>query len=232
MATLTPHPRLKNVENAANFMALVQDNFEVLAAETAKREGTYQNGSPTTVIGPPMVGSRVLDEFWRDGLGGEWQCTGAGTPGTWKQIQPAAVTTEPGDGSIPVGYLILNVTSGQTQRHEGGYVWTVVGGSGAPTHSDLTYAASVALDFAGDGYRTLALTGDVTFTSSNRAPARAVAIRIIGDTVERTLTLNEAWKWLGAVKPTVLGAGKVTVLSLTAFGVNEGDVLAAYVVEP
>lgn len=72
----------------------------------------------------------------------------------------------------------------------------------------------------------------MTFTSSNRAPARAVAIRIIGDTVERTLTLNEAWKWLGAVKPTVLGSGKVAVLSLTAFGVNETDVLAAYVVEP
>ncbi|MHB1310313.1 MAG: hypothetical protein ACYDC1_02765 [Limisphaerales bacterium] len=124
------------------------------------------------------------------------------------------------------------MTSGQTQRHEGSYVWTVVGGSGAPTHSELTYAASVALDFTGDVYRTLTFTGDVTLTSSNRAPVRAVAIRIIGNTVERTLTLNEAWKWLGAVKPTVLGAGKVAVLSLTAFGVNETDVLAAYVVEP
>ena len=71
MATIPPHPRLKDVENAANFMALVQDNFEVLAAETAKREGTYQNGSPTTVIGPPSTGTHVLDEFWRDALGGE-----------------------------------------------------------------------------------------------------------------------------------------------------------------
>ena len=84
-----------------------------------------QNGSPTTIIGPPTAGARVLREFWRDALGGEWLCAEAGTPGTWMQIRPAAVTTDPSTGNIPMGYLILNVTTGHIKRHAGGYVWEI-----------------------------------------------------------------------------------------------------------
>lgn len=60
-------------------------------------------------------------------LGGEWQCTGAGAPGTWIPIRPAAVTADPSSGTIPTGYLILNVTSGYINRHAGAYVWEVPG---------------------------------------------------------------------------------------------------------
>ncbi len=77
------------------------------------------------MIGPPTSGTRVLDEFWRDALGGEFPCTQAGTPGTWLQIRPAAVTADPSTGTIPVGYWIRNVTSGHLKRHAGGYVWEI-----------------------------------------------------------------------------------------------------------
>ena len=90
-----------------------------------RKFATYQNGSPTTIIGPPTSGTRVLNEFWRDALGGEWVCTVAGTPGTWRQIRPAAVTADPASGTIPTGYLILNVTTGHIKRHIGGYVWEI-----------------------------------------------------------------------------------------------------------
>ena len=83
---------MNDVRNAASFLELTADNFTILAEEIAKRVATYQNGNPTTVIGPPVSGTRVLNEFWRDVLGGEWVCTVAGTPGTWIQIRPAAVT--------------------------------------------------------------------------------------------------------------------------------------------
>ena len=87
----------------------------------------YQNGSPTTIIGPPTSGTRVLNEFWRDALSGEWRCTVAGTPGTWLQIMSAAVTADRSSGTIPTGYLILNVTTNHIKRHDGGYVWQVPG---------------------------------------------------------------------------------------------------------
>ena len=63
-----------------------QSNFAILAEEIAKRVATHQNASPTTIIGPPTSGTRVLNEFWRDAMGGEFRCTQASTPGTWIQI--------------------------------------------------------------------------------------------------------------------------------------------------
>ena len=107
------------------FRELTADSFEILAEEIAKRVATYQNGSPTTIIGPPTSGARVLNEFWRDALGGEFRCTAAGTPGTWIQTGLAAVLTDPTTSTIPTGYLILNVPSGHIKRHAGGYVWDV-----------------------------------------------------------------------------------------------------------
>ena len=103
--------RLSDVENSAYFKEVCQDNFEVLAEEIAKRVATYQNGSPTTIIGPPTNGTRVLNEFWRDALGGEWRCTGAGTPGTWIQIGPAAVTADPSSGTILNAELVAALGS-------------------------------------------------------------------------------------------------------------------------
>jgi len=49
----------------------------------------------------------------------------AGTPGTWIQISPAAITADPTTGTIPTGYLILNVSTGHIKRHASGYVWEV-----------------------------------------------------------------------------------------------------------
>jgi len=86
-------------------VGLILDSSLLIADE---REGFdlsgWLHGSPTTIIGPPTAGARVLNEFWRDALGGEWVCTVAGTPGTWMQIRPAAVTADPSSGTIPTGY--------------------------------------------------------------------------------------------------------------------------------
>lgn len=74
---------------------------EFLAEEIAKRVVTYQNGSPSTIIGPPTSGARVLNEFWRDALDGEWRWTVAGTPGTWLQSQAGAYSRETTVGATP-----------------------------------------------------------------------------------------------------------------------------------
>ncbi|HNQ89284.1 MAG TPA: hypothetical protein PKM73_11760 [Verrucomicrobiota bacterium] len=99
------------------------------AEEIGLRLATYQNGAPTTIIGPPTAGTFALAEFWRDALGGEWVCTGAGTPGIWIQIRPAAVMADPTAGTIPTGYLVWNVTDGAVKRHAGAYSWEITAGA-------------------------------------------------------------------------------------------------------
>jgi hypothetical protein len=169
MATIPPHTRLKDVENAANFMALVQDNFEILAGETAKREPSYQNGTPTTIIGPPTTGDHGADEFWRDALGGEWVCSVAGTPGTWKQIRPAAVTDDTASGTISTGYLIWNVTDGVLKRHAGGYSWEI--GIGADTTAKIGFHGATPTSQRAGADQSVAtdLTSVITLVNELRA---------------------------------------------------------------
>ena len=127
MGTIAPG-RLYDVSNAADFVALTESNFEILTSEIFKHEPTYVSGVPTSTIGPPTTGSHVVDEIWKDALGGAFKCTVAGTPGTWKQILPAAVTADPTTGAIPTGYLVFHVTQGTLKRHAGAYDWqTVIG---------------------------------------------------------------------------------------------------------
>jgi hypothetical protein len=130
MSTIAPG-RLNDVQSAADFVALCADNFEIISEELFKATPTYQNGAPNTVIGPPTLGERVLGELWKDSLGGWWRCTAAGTPGTWQQVLPAAVAADLVSGTIPVGYLVLSVTTGGVKRHAGSFVWEIVIGGSA-----------------------------------------------------------------------------------------------------
>jgi hypothetical protein len=81
----------------------------------------------------------------------------AGAPGTWRQVLPAAVTVDPSSGTIPTGYLILNVTeNGSEKWHAGSYLWirahghahAVVGRADLPWGSFLPGAAWAVIDLA------------------------------------------------------------------------------------
>ena len=100
------------------------------------------------------------------------------------------------------------------------------------TAAALTYGATTTLDMAAltGGYRTLSLTGDVTFATSNRASGRQVTIRITCDATQRTLTFPAGWVFVGT-KPSNIAASKTGVLSLTFFGTADTDCVAAYGVQ-
>jgi hypothetical protein len=86
------------------------------------------------------------------------------------------------------------------------------------------------VDFDGDVYKTVTLTGNIDFASStNRSAAKTVTIRIIGDGSSRTLAFHASWVFVGT-KPTTIAASKVGILSVTCLGTAETDVIAAYAV--
>ncbi len=139
-------------------MALSQQNWGIVSEEVFRRLATYQNGTPNTLNGPPTAGTWAVGDFWRDQKGAEFVCTGAGTPGTWRQITPATVTADPGSGMFPVGYLIVNLADGGLKRHAGSLSWETQIGAGTaakvgfhgatPTAQRASVDQAVAIDLA------------------------------------------------------------------------------------
>lgn len=98
----------------------------------------------------------------------------------------------------------------------------------------LAWSSSVAIDFspALPLHRSVALTGNTTFTSSQLGNGRSVRVRIVGDASERTLAFPSGWKWLGGGgAPTKLAANDVAMLLVTSFGTVDSDVVAAWSIE-
>ena len=96
------------------------------------------------------------------------------------------------------------------------------------SQSAITYGASIAIDFAQtDVVRTLALTGNVTFTTSNRTATKEKVIIITASGADRTLTFPSGWIWTSPIPTNVL-SGKTGVLYLYAKGTAETDILASY----
>lgn len=124
--------RLLDIAPVADPVTIAQDNFEVITEELFKVMPTFQNGTATEIIGPPSLaahGAHVLDEYWKDAWNGGWRCTAAGTPGTWRQEKFAVRAGEPGTGTIPTGYVIVDSLDNFRQKyHVGSYVWRAVSG--------------------------------------------------------------------------------------------------------
>lgn len=99
-------------------------------------------------------------------------------------------------------------------------------------HSILTYSTTPIIDFAGDPYKTITMTGDATFSTANRVAAKSVTVRIIAGASPRNLTFNAGWIFVGGAAPASLAANKEAILTVTVFGSAESDVRAAYAAQP
>lgn len=86
---------------------------------------------------------------------------------------------------------------------------------------------TVTIDFAGTGYRTHAVTGNITYTTSNVSAGVTISLRVGPSGTERTLTFPADWKFISE-KPDVIEANQTGVLTLTAFGSSNSDIIAAW----
>lgn len=100
----------------------------------------------------------------------------------------------------------------------------------AATSETTTYAATTNIDLT-KGLQTVTLTGNITFTTSNKAAGVYVTVRVVGDGSNRTLTFP-SWKFVGTVAPTTLVANKVAILTLICFGTADTDIVASWVSQP
>lgn len=97
--------------------------------------------------------------------------------------------------------------------------------------TSLGTTGTVNLDMAAltGSYQSINMTGDITFTTSNRAAGRSVTFRLNPGASPRTLAYP-SWRFVGT-KVTSLAASKLAVLTITFFGTADTDCIAAISVE-
>lgn len=135
------------------------------------------------------------------------------------------------------GMLVYTLATQETWRLVGGILdanWAKVQSLSAPSVETLTYAGSVVIDMdpALSVYRTLALTGDVTFTTANRGAGRVVSVRLVADGSPHNLTFPAGVVFIGAAAPVSLAANKTAQFSFVCNGTLDSDIVAAYSAEP
>lgn len=143
-----------------------------------------------------------------------------------------------GASSLPAGGADGQVLTKQSSS-DGDADWETP--AAAPTLDSLfntealgTTTGAISLDLNDEKYQTVVLTGDPTFSTSNRAPARFLSLKLDANGSDRSLSFSASWKWLGTDHSAgvTLSNGKIAVLSLTCYGTAETDIVATYVAEP
>jgi hypothetical protein len=220
--------------------------------------GTDAESSPN-VIRPDDYAASTNEKVWKAELGVHFKVTGTAGAGFIDLAHQSAQPSAPANGvrifgsnnglsivnaagffatldqdnltadaqfSFPEtdGTLVVETAAQILQNKE-------LGSGMSQTHATITYAATTNLDLSLTSLQSVSLTGSVTFTTSNKAAGRSKTVRIIGDGSIRTFTFP-AWKFIGAAAPASLAATKTAILTITAFGTADTDIVAAYAVEP
>jgi hypothetical protein len=93
---------------------------------------------------------------------------------------------------------------------------------------EIVTTGTVNIDFESTPFRNIGpLTGDIVFTTSNRSIGKAISLRIQNGGTLRTFTFP-SWVFLGVGAPANIAANKMGILSLSCFGPEDTDIVAAY----
>ncbi len=97
----------------------------------------------------------------------------------------------------------------------------------------LGTSGTVNLDMASvhGTIQTITLTGNPTFTTSNRAAGREVTLVIAAGGSSRTLAWP-SWLAVGAALPTTLASGKTLVATVTFMDTTDAAAIAATAAQP
>ena len=147
-----------------------------------------------------------------------------------------ADTSTEGDAVLPVGGATgstLVKTSGDDYDVTWGFPTAAQVGAAPATPTvgtGLGTSGTVNLDMAllNGTYQTVDLTGNVTFTTSNRAAGRSVTVRLRTGSGGPSSFTFPSWVFVGSTAPGSLDSSTTGVLSVTFFGAADTDAVAAW----
>lgn len=95
--------------------------------------------------------------------------------------------------------------------------------------SALGTTGTVNLDLAAltGTVQTIAATGNITFTTSNRVAGRWLELRIAGNGASRTITWPAGWVAFGAALPTTVAAAGVLRVTISCLGTADTNIDAS-----
>lgn len=96
------------------------------------------------------------------------------------------------------------------------------------TTSNLVSAVTTDLPMGDFPVRVIALTNNITFTTSGKISGKALTVRVNGDTVDRTVAFPVGWTFVGANAPVTAFSNKVNMLTIQAFGTADTDIIASW----
>lgn len=141
------------------------------------------------------------------------------------------ITLNPsGQGQFATGDIVLGSDSSASFAALKFLIGTLGNVSQAITAITPTAGTSYTVDMT-QPFRTITTNSQIDFTATSNRPAAnygiTTTVRINTSASIRALTFPASWVFLGTA-PTSLPANKVAILSLTAFGTAETDIVAAY----
>lgn len=107
---------------------------------------------------------------------------------------------------------------------------TLSNGSGFVAAVQVLSGTSVAIDFNAAPLKTLTLSGNTTFTTSNLVAGVSVTVMVTADASNRTLTFPASWIWVSLI-PASLIATKNAILTLISKGTSDAAVYASWVAQ-
>jgi hypothetical protein len=97
---------------------------------------------------------------------------------------------------------------------------------------DAAGSDTINLDFSTDGFVTRNVSGTaITVTGSAYSAGATKTLRLVGGTAVASLDVPADWVFVGSAAGTALGTAVTAVISATAFGTAESDVVAAFAEE-
>jgi hypothetical protein len=96
----------------------------------------------------------------------------------------------------------------------------------------LVFASNTVLNFGTHSSKRITLTGDIAFSAVGQLFGSEMQLRILCDGTTRNMSWPAGWKFVGAAAPASIAANKTALLQLWAFGLNDTDIVARYLVEP